>query len=605
MDQGIPSVEDARIDALLRLEYGGIKAPLARVQDRELDQRPLVEEMPLRQAMVENLIRVSLDGWQRVRWPGYLASVMQTAVGYLRAIQHPQARVEDAAEATIQLYELIMQLPNIRIERAEDWTQMGDEISPDMLPAGMEGAAQDAGMEETLAMVPNGEEEAYEGPDSVDFRGDFKPELVQLLMRLRAEQGDALADKQLIQLTAEQLQELLEKSVEIDMSELSEGDLMQSSDQLLNNLMKEVGTPPSNLRDRLQQGDGQSMGEEEGEQAPLPPQPQFFFYDEWDFRANDYKPRWCRVVQRTLDEGSDEFFRQTLSGFSGLMTQTRKQFELMKPELFRKIKRLYDGEELDLDATIEYVVERRTGHTPSDKVYWRRNKVERDVAVSFLLDMSASTDEEISRRERKPANDDFNDDPRRYLTWWAQKKAREASNPVKRIIDLEKESIVLLTEALETIGDTYGIFGFSGYGRENVEFYVIKDLNEPYGDRIKRRIDKIVPIRSTRMGPALRHTTAKLEQHDAKIKILFLISDGRPQDHGYGRDRTEKDYAIHDTRMALNEARRKGIVPFCLTVDRSGHDYLKTMCEDIAYEVVSDIESLPSRLPTLYRKLTE
>ncbi|MFN8558667.1 MAG: hypothetical protein U0531_15460 [Dehalococcoidia bacterium] len=50
---------------------------------------------------------------------------------------------------------------------------------------------------------------------------------------------------------------------------------------------------------------------------------------------------------------------------------------------------------------------------------------------------------------------------------------------------------------------------------------------------------------------------AKLDQHDAKVKILFLVSDGRPQDHGYGRDRTEKEHAIHDTKMALNEAKRK------------------------------------------------
>ncbi|MGE3597280.1 MAG: VWA domain-containing protein, partial [Dehalococcoidia bacterium] len=128
---------------------------------------------------------------------------------------------------------------------------------------------------------------------------------------------------------------------------------------------------------------------------------------------------------------------------------------------------------------------------------------------------------------------------------------------------------------------------------------------ESTNDRVKKRIDKIVPIRSTRMGPAIRHTISKLDQHDAKVKILFLVSDGRPQDHGYGRDRTEKEYAIHDTKMALNEAKRKGIVPFALTVDRAGHDYLKTMCEDIGYEVVADIEALPSRLPTLYRKLTE
>jgi len=177
--------------------------------------------------------------------------------------------------------------------------------------------------------------------------------------------------------------------------------------------------------------------------------------------------------------------------------------------------------------------------------------------------------------------------------------------PPKRIIDLEKESLVLLTKALETIHDRYGIFGFSGYGRENVEYFVIKDMDEAFDEVIRRRIDRVTPIRSTRMGPAIRHTTWKLEQVDAKAKILFLVSDGRPQDHGYGRDRTEKEYAIHDTHKALVEAKHKGIVPFALTVDKEGHDYLGQMCGDIAYEVLGDIELLPSRLPTLYRRLTE
>ena len=99
----------------------------------------------------------------------------------------------------------------------------------------------------------------------------------------------------------------------------------------------------------------------------------------------------------------------------------------------------------------------------------------------------------------------------------------------KRIIDLEKESATLLIEAFESIGDTYGIYGFSGYGRENVEFYVIKDIDEDFHDRIKRRIDKITPMHATRMGPAIRHATSKVLTRDAKTKILFLISDGRPR----------------------------------------------------------------------------
>jgi nitric oxide reductase activation protein len=219
--------------------------------------------------------------------------------------------------------------------------------------------------------------------------------------------------------------------------------------------------------------------------------------------------------------------------------------------------------------------------------------------------MSASTDEEIEKRKQKYSDDQYGGDPHGYLEWLTKRKAEAILQPPKRIIDLEKESMVLLIGALEAIGDDYGIYGFSGYGRDNVEFYVLKDLDEPLSDKVKARIDKTEPIRSTRMGPAIRHATAKLEEHDAKVRILFLVSDGRPQDHGYGRDRTEREYAINDTHQALMEAKRKGIVPFCLTVDREGHEYLGQMCEDIDYEILGDIESLPSRLPTLYRRLTE
>ena len=66
----------------------------------------------------------------------------------------------------------------------------------------------------------------------------------------------------------------------------------------------------------------------------------------------------------------------------------------------------------------------------------------------------------------------------------------------------------------------------------------------------------------------------------------------------------EKEYAVHDTRQSLIEAKNKGIIPFCLTVDKSGHDYMKTMMEDFSYEVLTDISMLPKRLPQLYKNLT-
>jgi hypothetical protein len=489
-------------------------------------------------------------------------------------------------------------VPNVPPEQLDDmdWEQLSDDMMDVMLstPAG----AAEADMPQL-----GGDEQPYDSPSPVSFRGDFKPELVQLLMRLRLKEGqDAPGD--LSPLSAEQLRELMEKSVEISIGAMAEGDLASTIGLFLSNLEKEAGTPIPDQKLNIEDGTPLAdAGDDEGE---LPQEPKAFYYDEWDFRAADYKPGWCCVHEQVLEEGAPDFFEEALQEHAALVNETRKQFELLRPELFRKIKRLYDGEDFDLDLVIDYVIEKRAGRAHTDKVYWRRNKVERDVAVAFLLDMSASTDEEIEKRKQKYHDEpDFDNDPRKYFQWLAQRRAQHTVTPPKRIIDLEKESLVLLINALETIGDTYGIFGFSGYGRDNVEFYVIKDLEEPFSDRVRNRIDKVAPIRSTRMGPAIRHATAKLDAHDAKVKILFLVSDGRPQDHGYGRDRTEKEYAIHDTKQALVEARRKGITPFALTVDKEGHDYLGQMCEDMGYEVLADIEALPSRLPTLYRRLTE
>jgi nitric oxide reductase NorD protein len=593
--------EDARIDSFIAREYGGIRRANRIVQESELARRQDIRQLPLKEAFVENLVRASLGGERAIEYPRPLRPLLLNALQVLNAICSADATVEDSAEAALLLYDIAEMIPNISAEDLKDldWENLSeDDLEMMRVPPGSTGG-QD-GMEP----LPVGDEEAYQSPEQVDFRGDFKPELVQLLMRLRLQQGEQKPGAEAISpLTLEQLQELFEKSVEINITGMTEGDLASTIGLFLTNLEKEAGTPIADQQ--MKSRDGQAADDEPEPTADLAVTVKTFYYDEWDFRAADYKPRWCAVRERVLEEGSEDFFDKALRDHSSLVAETQRQFELLKPETFRKIKRLEDGEDIDLDAALDFLIHKKAGHGDIPKIYWRRNKVERDVAVAFLLDMSASTDEEIEKRRKSQDDDDFDDDPRKYFQWLAQRRAQQIVEPPKRIIDLEKESLVLLTRALEAIGDRYGIYGFSGYGRDNVEYYVIKDLEETFAEAVRRRIDKVTPIRSTRMGPAIRHTAAKLLESDAKVKILFLVSDGRPQDHGYGRDRTEKEYAIHDTHKALVEAKHKGIIPFALTVDKEGHDYLGQMCGDIGYEILGDIEILPSRLPTLYRKLTE
>ena len=598
--------EDGRVDFLVQSDYSGISKAYRRVQQEAVAEQPSPDSLPLREAMVEVLMRVSLQDTSSFSTPKEIQPFIEAIARIAKTVQQLQATVEDSAEATLSLYDLISQIPNLvppeeqsqGTESNDDSSEMSGFSSQEELQEFLKQLLSQGGVQSLQQLMASlGEEQPYESPPQVEYRGDFKPELVQLLSELRKQQeASPSAEEQ--QANAEALQNLLEKSVEVAPREPVSGEV-QATDQLVNRLLTEVS------RKQPQGGFSGQFRHVDDDSGPLSStEPMTYLYDEWDFRAMDYKPKWCCVKERYMEEGSPDYFDRTLASYSMLVSQIKREFEMLQPEAFRKVKRLTDGEDIDFDLVVESLVQRRVGGSPSEKVYWARNKVERDVAMAFLLDISASTAEAIDEGRTSTERWDLPDDPRDYMAWLHSRREEFGRRSYKRIIDIEKESAVLLTQALETLGDRYALFGFSGYGRENVEFYVIKDLEEPLSRDVKARLDKVAPRHATRMGPAVRHAISKLEKVEAKTKILFLLSDGRPQDRGYSREGVEKEYAMHDTRMALLEAKRKQIIPFCLTVDRAGHDYLKTMCSDMGYEVLSDVRMLPQRLLYLYRRLT-
>ena len=199
-----------------------------------------------------------------------------------------------------------------------------------------------------------------------------------------------------------------------------------------------------------------------------------------------------------------------------------------------------DGEEFDLNAVIDYVIDRADGQQ-SERIYTKRLRRQRDVAVSFLLDQSSSTARTIGRHPLQPY-----------------------TRPGRRIIEIEKEGLVLMSEALEAVGDVYSINGFTSEGRRSVKFYVVKDFNEKYSRRSEATHRRYQLPNNTRLGAAIRHATAKLAKQDARTGLLIVLSDGRPYDHDYGDAR----YAREDTREALRQAKNEGITPF-LHYDRS------------------------------------
>jgi nitric oxide reductase activation protein len=300
-------------------------------------------------------------------------------------------------------------------------------------------------------------------------------------------------------------------------------------------------------------------------------------YDEWDRELTDHRLGWCRVVEKRVKQGDRAFVDDTKERHKGVISSIRHQFQLMKPENLTRVANEVDGEEFDLNAVIDYVIDRRADGHQSERLYTKRLRRRRDVAVSFLLDQSSSTARTIGRHPLQPY-----------------------TRPGRRIIEIEKEGLVLMSEALEAVGDVYSINGFTSEGRRNVKFYVVKDFDEKYSDEVKRRIGGINYQNNTRLGAAIRHASAKLAKQEARTRLLIVLSDGRPYDHDYGDAR----YAREDTREALRQAKNEGITPFCITIDRESEAELKDLYGDIGYTIIDDVLSLPERLPGIYRRLT-
>ena len=306
-----------------------------------------------------------------------------------------------------------------------------------------------------------------------------------------------------------------------------------------------------------------------------------FNYDEWDRELTDHRLGWCRVVEKQVKQGDRNFVEQTRERHKGMISSIRHQFQLMKPEELSRVFNELDGEEFDLNAVVDYVIDRRAARQgsshPSERLYTKRLRRRRDVAVSFLLDRSSSTARTIGRHPLQPY-----------------------THPGRRIIEIEKEGLVLMSEALEAVGDLYSINGFTSEGRRNVKFYVVKDFNESYTEEVKRRIGGITYQNNTRLGAAIRHATARLKRQNSRTRLLIVLSDGRPYDHDYGDAR----YAREDTREALRQAKNAGIVPFCITIDRESESELRDLYGEIGYTIIDDVLSLPERLPGIYRRLT-
>ncbi|MBC8391361.1 MAG: hypothetical protein H8E17_02180 [Deltaproteobacteria bacterium] len=596
------AIEDGRVDFLLERKYRGLAPLIERAGYESLKERPNPATLPPLEAGVEVLIRCSirrrLDNAIPDSWHPFAEKIM----GTLSRIFTPGATVTESAAATARIYEQISDLLNFHAEFVS--------ISDAFVNMARTLYERKSRTPSTNPGRPDHDKNRYQQAQPVFYRGQTNPNQVQLeltvemLHELKSKIAEADAP-----LTTDILTKLVKRGAKITLHPTIAEVMGVSPGLILNNLddpvMGRNEKPPFEENFRLADLHHRIRPGRTSELDPV----KVHYYDEWDYLIGDYRPRWCIVREFAVKGESSDLVTRIKEERADLISVVRRNLQSIRPSMFRWIKRLPNGDEIDLDSAIERIIERRADLTFTDQIYKQRKRRIRDVATVFLLDLSAST-----RKSLRESPESFGTSlidrsagafPDSILLSGIEKHSpRPSTNENKRVVDIEREALIVMAEALEGIGDEYAIYGFSSSGRDNVDFLIIKDFSEQYDERIRCRIGALKPRTSTRMGPAVRHAQTKLTQTGCRLKVLILLSDGYPQDYDYGPDLMGHEYGVHDTMVALREARRKNIYPFMVTVDLAGNDYLFDMCAGDNYLVVKKPSELPDILPKVYRGLT-
>jgi len=528
-------LEDARVEWRLQHEYPGLTRDLAELAREAATTRSLLHGMSVRELVLDALLLLTTAGPGTFRIPEAIAGVVDQVWALCRPLWTPHATAEDVVRLADRIYVTL----DTMITSLHAETEQSAQRESGDLGAGPQAAEEMSG--------------DYRPITNWSYRGDMNPALVG--------HGGGGSDRERGDEAAGDRPTLREgDSVGFDAARTSRPTLRHGMAAAGQAVAQTPGAGVERPVAALDEPQGPGPGERLSERE--------FFYDEWDGTIQDYRSGWCRVVEQPAPESGDDFAQATLAAHAPAVRLLRRYFENLRPPGMRRVQGQADGEEVDLDAAVRRWADRAAGAEPGDRIYVRREKRERDVAAVFLVDLSGSTSRQIESGER-------------------------------RVIDVEKEGVVVLCQALEAIGDQYAVYGYSGQGRRAVDCIVIKDFDERSPARAARRISALGPRHQNRDGAAIRHAVRRLQARSAKVKLLVLMSDGKPLDDGYA-----EEYSLEDTKMALREACMAGIHPFCITVDKQADDYLRRMYGEVRFLVIDRIAALPERLPRMYQRLT-
>lgn len=290
----------------------------------------------------------------------------------------------------------------------------------------------------------------------------------------------------------------------------------------------------------------------------------FLHYDEWDYKNRTYKPNFCKVYPKKVDEKFSNYAVKKLNENEKTKRALLKLFTQIHNE-YEKVERVIAGEEIDLDAVVDAFTDIYSKKTPSEKIYTTKRKKKKDLSVLILMDTSLSS---------------------------------EGYTNNEKVLDVEKTSVLLFGEVLNEFGISFQIDTFSSRTRNNCSYKSIKKFNENWL-KTRNRIGAIEAEDYTRIGTALRHAGAELENEKTSRKWIILLSDGKPNDY----DTYEGNYGIEDVKKALSELSNKHIHTFSLAIEAQAKYYLPQMFGHNNYNILSKPNDLPFAFGKFYKKI--
>lgn len=313
------------------------------------------------------------------------------------------------------------------------------------------------------------------------------------------------------------------------------------------------------------ESNGKSYNETEGREPVSDP----FHYSEWDYQIQLERPAWATVMEKRAKSGDLQVIDDITAQYKREIHRMKFLLDAMQPQGVQRIRKLEDGDEIDINAAIASFTDIRLGNQPDPRIMMRSVRKTRDFSILVLLDLSESTNETVQDQEYS-------------------------------VLDLTRQACVLLADAISKVGDPFAIHGFCSDGRHYVEYTRFKDFDQHWDEVPKARLAGMTGQLSTRMGAAIRHAGHHLKLQRSAKKLLIVITDGEPADI----DVRDPQYLRYDTKKAVEEVAKHGVTTYCMSLDPRADNYVSRIFGQKNFMVVDHVQRLPEKLPMLYAGLT-